>query len=188
MQYYDNFMSDAVLAETIKLTKDNFKWEEAGDKKFYCQHPPESLKELFTATVVHHLGVDVEHIFSFIRRATDEIDTDWNIHADQFVNGDVPSIAAVWCLSEKPEYLLNGTAFWTHKEHGTHLTGDVEGYEAQRAHENDLDQFELDNIISYKQNRVIIYDANRFHSAYPNRAWSEGRDVMAAFFKCKHVG
>ena len=185
MQYYDNFMPQQVLEETIKFTEDTgFEWVEAGDKKFFCMHPTETLKHLSNEMISHLIGQPLTPIFSFIRRATDEIDTDWNIHADQFVNGDTPTLAAVWCISEKPKDTLNGTAFWSHKDYGTHLTGDVEAYEAQRANENRLDQFELDNIVSYKQNRVIIYDANRFHSAYPNKAWPEGRDVMASFFKC----
>lgn len=185
MTYFDDFLPSMVLEDTIKFYQDQgFTTLEAGDKSFTSVMPSATLTHLVEVKIAQLLGKPVQNIFSFIRKATDTIDTDWNIHADQHIGEAKPKLAAVLYLSEKPEDVLNGTAFWTHATHGTHLDGNNDEHEEQRKHENDLSQFTLDQMISYKQNRLVIYDANRFHSAYPNKAWKQGRIVMAMFLEC----
>ena len=183
MIFYDNFLPNEVLEETLAyIDYIGFEDWKHGDKTFNAVHPSKTLIELSTQKLELLLNRKLDLVFSFIRRATPEIDTNWNIHADQWVGLDQPKLAAVWYLSKKPKGVTGGTAVWTHDKWGTHLTGNEDEYNEQRAHENNKDEFELDQVVGYKQNRVVVYDANRFHSAYPNNAGFE-RIVMASFFK-----
>lgn len=185
MQYFDNFLSKDVLEETLEdITTTGFKDITYGDKTFHSYEPRASLKDLVynKLSMVH--GKQVSPIYAFARQATTTTDTNWNIHSDAHIFGVLPTHACVLCLSEKPKGLLNGTAFWRHDKYGTHFKDPLTEFDAQRADENDLTKFELEKLIAYKQNRAIIYDSNRYHSAYPNTAWDEnlGRVVMAIFY------
>ena len=183
MVYYDNFLPEHVLDETLAYCQEaGFHDWVVGDKTFNSVHPMAALQELKRSQVSSLINQPVELIFSYIRRATGDMDTNWNIHSDQIINGEQPRVAAVWYLSEKPQGVIGGTACWRHEKWGTHLTGTTEEYDAQRANENDLGQFELDQVVGYKQNRCVVYDANRFHSKYPNNVGFE-RIVMASFYK-----
>ena len=50
---------------------------------------------------------------------------------------------------------------------------------------NNLDKWKLNTVLGYKQNRLISYPANYFHSKYPNESWEKGRQVFVMFYKIK---
>ena len=51
---------------------------------------------------------------------------------------------------------------------------------------NDISKWNLKSVIGYKQNRLISYPCNYFHSKYPNKSWKEGRVVLVMFYKSKN--
>ena len=196
MLYYDNFHTDDVLKEALDHAKEKgFEKVQTGDlttpgdkivnKSFVALLPTKTLESLHTEKISLMMRKPIKHIFSFIRRATDEEDTDWRIHADTVIMGQQPTHAAVWYMSEKPQGLDCGTAFWSHHKHGIDLdpSNVMEFNRILTEDANKKELFELDGLVGYKQNRVVIYRANRFHSKYPNKAWKDGRIVLATFFK-----
>ena len=188
MLYFDNVLQEDTLKEVEQHIEANgFKEYDFGDKSFWACLPTSTLTELITEKVSVATQKPLDHIFSFIREATDKQDTDWRIHADSIIFGQQPLYAAVLYISDKPEDVLNGTAFWTHKEYGKGLVNpENKVYDDLLSKDaNDKSKWELDEIVSFKKNRLLIYPATRFHSAYPNKAWGDGRIVMASFFKSK---
>ena len=51
---------------------------------------------------------------------------------------------------------------------------------------NDETKWKLNTIIGYKDNRLLSYPCNYFHSKYPNTSWKEGRQVYVMFYKYKN--
>mgnify|MGYP003661794032 CR=1 FL=1 len=47
------------------------------------------------------------------------------------------------------------------------------------------DNWRLNTVLGYEQNRLISYPANYFHSKYPNKSWKKGRQVFVMFYKIK---
>ncbi len=82
---------------------------------------------------------------------------------------------------------LNGTAFWEHKKYGHNLSNDIltsKTYDDLLLNDsNDLKNWKLNTVIGYKQNRLISYPSNYFHSKYPNKCWEQGRKVFVMFYK-----
>lgn len=105
---------------------------------------------------------------------------------------DLKGISPFDSTEQKPTFDLFGTAFWKHKKHGYRLSSETTNEEYNRLIEidsNDLSKWELDSVVSTKENRLLIYEANMFHSKYPNVAWSDengkGRMVLVLFFNVK---
>ncbi len=182
----DNFLRNNILKSLNKYLV-NFKEVDAGDKKFWIMNPPED----FTAWMCDKISVienkRIENILSFFRIATDELDTDWRIHCDSIINGQLPLRAIVLYMSEPGLDELNGTALWEHKELGCSLPVDQltsKKYDDLILNEsNKLDNWKLNTVIGYKKNRLVSYPSNYFHSKYPNKSWEKGRKVFVMFYK-----
>jgi hypothetical protein len=79
---------------------------------------------------------------------------------------------------------LNGTAFWEHYKHGEKFNNiSPEEYNRLLIEDsNDRDKWLLKSVIGHKQNRVLSYPCNYFHSKYPN-AFVNSRKVFVMFYK-----
>ena len=156
-----------------------------GDKVFHIQY----VDEYFTSDVVKKLekieNKKINPILSFFRCATDDLDTDWRIHSDYIINGVNPDRACVIYMSKSQMECLNGTAFWQHETYGDKLPDNttIEEYNRMLIEESeDLSKWELKSVVGGKENRLVSYPANYFHSKYPSRAWKEGRYVFVMFY------
>ena len=130
----------------------------------------------------------VENILCFFRQAKKGQDNDWRIHNDTIIQGQQPEKALVLYISEEIKDKLNGTAFWSHKELGdTYPGGSVNDFnKLLTADSNDISKWDLKSVIGHKQNRLISYPCNYFHSKYPNE-FTENREVLVMFYKLKKM-
>jgi hypothetical protein len=156
-----------------------------GDKTFYVQLSD----SLFDKTVIDLISKKennkINNILSFFRMSTDVLDTDWRIHSDLNIMGQRPDRAAVLYMTPRVINDLHGTAFWSHRVYGDSLPPHVTDKEFDDMiikEANEVDQWELQSVIGYKQNRLVSYNANYFHSKYPNKSWVEGRIVYVIFY------
>ena len=83
---------------------------------------------------------------------------------------------------------LHGTAFWDHKQYGNKQPKNISSKEYDNfliKESGNLDNWRLNTVLGYEQNRLISYPANYFHSKYPNKSWKKGRQVFVMFYKIK---
>ena len=107
-------------------------------------------------------------------------------HGDLNIEGEKPDRALVLYISPRKIDELHGTALWRHKKYGKSLPDTVTNEEFDRMilkESENLDNWTLDSVIGYEQNRAISYPANYFHSKYPNKSWKSGREVFVMFYK-----
>lgn len=182
----DNFLQNNILNKINNYLVD-FKEVDTGDKKFWVMDSPEDFTSYMTNKISMIENKEINNILSFFRIATDELDTDWRIHCDSIINDQLPERAIVLYLSEPGLNELNGTALWDHVDHGNSL--DYKDLSCDKFDDlllneaNDLNRWTLNSVIGYKQNRLLSYPSNYFHSKYPNKCWGKGRKVFVMFYK-----
>lgn len=182
----DDFLRNNILRTINKYLVD-FREVDTGNKKFWIMDSPEDFTSYMCKRLSDIENKKINNILSFFRIATDELDTDWRIHCDSIIAGELPTRAIVLYLSEPGLDELNGTALWEHKELGhslpmSQLTSSK--YDDLILNEsNKLENWKLNTVIGYKQNRLLSYPSNYFHSKYPNKCWEKGRKVFVMFYK-----
>lgn len=143
--------------------------------------------ELFYEILGNNLGRIITPNLHYFRLGTKEDSPTTYIHADSGCS----KYAAVWYLTEAPDDVVAGTAFWKHK-----ATGLEQISEQDRAASNLLQMLDADGadeskwkmvgLCGQKFNRCVVYPTNIFHSRYPQDAWgnnaSNGRIVFTSFF------
>ena len=183
----DDFIDkDLFKIATDYLKKGEFLKHTVGEKNFYTQSSPESFNKYILGELGIIEGRPVENILSFFRTSTNELDTQWRIHSDLKIKGEHPDRAAVLYMSPRELENLHGTAFWEHCIYGSSLPSHVEDDEYNKMIEIDaekLERWRLVSVVGYKENRLISYPANYFHSKYPNKSWKEGREIFVMFYK-----
>lgn len=183
----DDFLEDYIYDSVYSsLLNNEFQAVEVGDKKFWVQYSNKEFDDMIVSKLSSIDGVERECLLGFFRVATDEVDTDWRIHADSKVGDIRPERALVLYISESTKEGLHGTAFWKHKKMGYEMPIDTTNEEADRfllEEANNVDNWELHSVIGYKPNRALMYPSNYFHSKYPNEGWKEGRMVYVMFYR-----
>jgi len=162
---------------------------EVDAKKFFVTDVPFGLQESIVSVLssVHHKEIKI--LLSTIRKATKFLDKDWGIHADWDVGvGEAPQYGAVYYISENNEE-LNGTALWRHKEHGYEMPNSFsreDKLDITNKSYHDIDDWELSSVIGGKENRLVTYPAEYFHSKFPKQAWGttqkDSRLILALFY------
>jgi len=182
----DNFLGQRVFDTVYQLLLNNtFNGVQVGDKVFYIQESNESFDEYVLNKLSEIDGIKRKSLLSFFRVATDELDTDWRVHADSKIGDVMPQMALVLYISPSHMNGLHGTAFWKHKKMGYEMPLDTSDEEADRMlleESNNLDNWELSSVVGYKPNRAVAYPANYFHSKYPNLGWKDGRMIYVIFY------
>jgi len=182
----DNFIPRDILIKLNKYLVD-FKEVQMPGKKFWVMNAPNYFIDWIVPKISSLEGQHIQPILSFFRMSTNKLDIDWRIHCDSIIDEQVPKRALVLYISSSPIKTLHGTAFWSHKVHGDKL--DPEELNTEKFNNillNDsenLDMWNLNSIIGYKQNRLVSYPSNYFHSKYPNKSWEKGRKVFVMFYK-----
>jgi len=181
----DNFLEPKVLEAVLK---DNRKYMEVKTpgKSFWVKEPSNDLIEYVVKKISYIEHKEVENVLCFFRQAKENQDVDWRIHNDSIIEGQQPENAIVLYLSEDNVKGLNGTAFWSHKTHGDTYKGSTED-DFNRLlinDSNDTSKWDLKTVIGHKQNRLISYPCEYFHSKYPNK-FNKSREVLVMFYKTK---
>tara|TARA_R100000664_G_scaffold8968_1_gene14776 strand:- start:4834 stop:5385 length:552 start_codon:yes stop_codon:yes gene_type:complete len=113
----------------------------------------------------------------YFRLSTPDLDNDIRIHTDQ---NHCDYIGIIFLTESNND--IDGTAFWEHPIHGNYLYDKAKPKEIDNIIEyegKDETMWRLDNVISARENRLIMYKSNMFHSRYP---FKPTYDRMAAVF------
>lgn len=173
----DDYFEDETFKAIQEYAKSEFRIVKAGDKEFSVLDTPEQLIPL--------LQMDgYKLILTFIRSAHKDFDTDLRIHADNIINGEKAEMASMFYISGD-EVSTNGTAFYTHNHYGRKLPADISNDEFDRLileDSNDSKQWRKQDIVIGVPNRRLLYDANYFHSKFPQVIKKGVRKVLVCFY------
>ena len=176
----DNFLPDETFRELQNycLEKD-FETVVVGGKEFSVLETPDNIIP-FLKQPGHKITL------TFIRQANELIDTKLNIHADGIIQGQISSLASVLYINDSQGVTENGTAFWEHEKHGYKLPSDCSIQEFNRLlteDANDIEKWEQLGFYRSKQNRLLTYPSNYFHSKWPQKIESGRRVICVSFYK-----
>jgi hypothetical protein len=181
----DDFL-DINLINLLNSNKDKFQEIKTPGKSFWVKEIPNPIMDIIKFEIEHLEHNRIEPILGFLREAKEDQDNDWRIHNDSIIEGEQPDRACVLYISDTKQSGLHGTAFWEHKKHGDRFkNASIEEQNRLLIEDaNDLDLWDLKSIIGHKQNRLISYPCNYFHSKYPNE-FIDNRVVFVMFYKIK---
>ena len=188
MIYIEDDFLEKELLDTLLLDKRDYQEVKTPGKSFWVKEPHSLLVDYMISKISYIENRQVENILCFFRQAKEGQDNNWRIHNDTIIEGQQPEKAIVLYLSENKTKELNGTAFWSHKDFGdTYPGGSKDDFnELLTSDANDTSKWDLKSVIGHKQNRLISYPCNYFHSKYPNE-FKESREVLVMFYKLKKL-
>lgn len=178
----DNFLPTELYKELINYC-DDFKKIETPGKDFFVKELPSELIHYIERSLEKLEGRDIKSIICFAREAKKNQDNNWRIHNDTVIEGQQPDRAMVLFVKAN-EDKLNGTAFWEHENYG-YTYNESSGEEFNRMlieDANDKSKWKLNSVVGYRDNRLLSYPCNYFHSKYPNE-YKDQRIVVVMFYK-----
>jgi len=180
----DNFLSQELLDEFLN-DKSDFIEHRYPDKSFWVKMPSEKFNQYVINKIEKIEGKKIKNILSFFREAKENQDDDWRIHNDSIINNDYPDRAIVLFMESEDSDNLNGTAFWEHKKFGQTYQEEknAKNFNKILSEESEnIDAWTLKSVIGYKQNRLLSYPCEYFHSKYP-KEFKQSRKVFVMFYK-----
>ena len=180
--FVDNFLPIDLYNELVTYC-DEFKEVKTPGKSFWIKELPKEFNDYIVDRLENIEGKKIKNIISFAREANQGQDNDWRIHNDTIIQGEQPDRAVVLFLKAN-EVGLHGTAFWEHENYGhTYIKSDIEEFNKMLTNDaNDETKWKLNSIIGYRDNRLLSYPCNYFHSKYPNE-FTDQRIVVVMFYK-----
>ena len=178
----DNFLPKQLYKDLVEYC-DEFKEVEYPDKSFWVKKLPSELINYIERSLEKIEGKDIKSILCFAREAKEGQDNDWRIHNDTIIKNEQPDRAIVLYIKAN-ENKLNGTAFWEHENYGhTYLKSNSEEFNRMLKEDaNDKSKWKLNSVIGSKDNRLLSYPCEYFHSKYPNE-YENQRIVLVMFYK-----
>jgi hypothetical protein len=178
----DNFLPDSLYKSLKDYSYDFEKFQTPG-KDFWIKQVPEELKDYIVDSLEKTEGKKIESILCFLREANENQDSDWRIHNDTAIMGCKPDRAIVLYIKAE-EDKLHGTAFWEHENYGhTYIESDSEEFDRMLVEDaNDKSKWKLGTVIGHKDNRLLSYPCDYFHSKYP-KEYKNQRVVLVMFYK-----
>lgn len=184
MIYIEDDFLDIEIINKINDDNEEFLEVKTPGKSFWVKMPTEEFIEIVCNKISKIENCSITPILSFFREAKEGQDTDWRIHNDAIIEGQQPDRAIVLYISKDGYGDLNGTAFWEHRKHGEKFEN-ITSEEYNRLlieDSNDRDKWILKSVVGHKQNRLVSYPCNYFHSKYPNE-FVNSRKVFVMFYK-----
>ena len=178
----DNFLPEQLYRELVGYC-DDFKEVKYPDKSFWVKEIPTELNNYIVSNLQKIEGRKIKNILSFLREAKQGQDNDWRIHNDTIIDGEQPDRAIVLYIKSN-QHGLNGTAFWEHENYGhTYIKSNSEEFNRMLKEDaNDKSKWKLNSVVGYKDNRLLSYPCEYFHSKYPNE-YKDQRIVLVMFYK-----
>lgn len=179
----DNFLEQYLLDDFLRDDSD-FAELKMKEKSFWVKMPSQNFNNYVVSKIESLEHSRIKNILSFFREAKQNQDNDWRIHNDSIILGEKPDRAIVLFMDSEESNKLNGTAFWEHKTYGdTYCGNSNEEFDRMLLEDaNNRDLWNLKSVIGYKQNRLLSYPCNYFHSKYPNE-FINPRRVFVMFYK-----
>ena len=178
----DNFLPESLYTELLNYS-DEFNEVKTPGKSFWVKELPNEFIKYITDKLEKLEGKKIKNILAFLREAKEGQDNDWRIHNDTIIQGQQPDRAIVLYIKGN-EDRLNGTAFWEHESYGhTYIDSNEEEFNRMLKNDsNDRSKWKLNSVVGYKDNRLVSYPGNYFHSKYPNE-YKNQRIVLIMFYK-----
>jgi len=178
----DDFLPHNLYEELVNYCE-AFKEVKTTDKSFWVKNLPPELIHYIEKALEKIEGRDIKSILCFAREAKQGQDNDWRIHNDTIIQDQQPDRAIVLFIKAN-EDKLHGTAFWEHENYGhTYTQSNNEEFNRVLTEDaNDKSKWRLNSIIGYKENRLLSYPCNYFHSKYP-KEYTDQRIVLVMFYK-----
>lgn len=181
--FIDNFLSQDLLNDFLN-DKSPFIEHKTVGKSFWVRIPDSKFNNYVIQKIQKIENKRVKNILSFFREAKQGQDNNWRIHNDTIIMGQQPDRAIVLFMESEDTNQLNGTGFWEHKEYGDTYNGNgTEQFNKILARESEnINKWTLKSLVGYKQNRLLSYPCNYFHSKYPNE-FKQPRRVFVMFYQ-----
>tara|TARA_R100000951_G_scaffold46740_2_gene40003 strand:+ start:32 stop:589 length:558 start_codon:yes stop_codon:yes gene_type:complete len=178
----DNFLPKNLYKALLNYV-DDFEEIKYPDKSFWTKDLPNEFNNFIVGKLEKIEGRKIKNILSFAREAKLGQDNDWRIHNDTIINGDQPDRAIVLYVKAN-EDKLHGTAFWEHENYGhTYIKSNNDEFDRMlREDSNDKTKWKLNSVVGCKDNRLLSYPCEYFHSKYPNE-YNNQRIVIVMFYK-----
>jgi len=178
----DNFLPHNLYEQLVNYC-DEFAEVKTTNKSFWVKELPSELIHYIERSLEKLEGKDIKSILCFAREAKESQDDDWRIHNDTIIEGQQPDRAMVLFVKAN-EDKLNGTAFWEHENYGyTYKESSSEEFNRMLIEDaNDKSKWKLNSVVGYRDNRLLSYPCNYFHSKYPNK-YKDQRIVVVMFYK-----
>ena len=178
----DNFLPQNLFKTLVEYC-DEFEEVKYPDKSFWVKEVPTELNNYIINDLEKIEGKKIKNILSFLREAKQGQDNDWRIHNDTVIEGEQPDRAIVLYIKSNQQG-LNGTAFWEHENYGhTYIKSNSEEFNRMLKEDaNDKSRWELNSVVGCKDNRLLSYPCEYFHSKYPNE-YEDQRIVLVMFYK-----
>jgi len=178
----DDFLPPNVFKSLLSYSN-NFKEVKTPGKSFWIKELPNDLTKYIVNKLETIEGKKIKNILSFLREAKKGQDTDWRIHNDSIIKGEQPDRAIVLYVKSN-ETKLNGTAFWEHKDYKFNYikSSNKEFNRMLIEDSNDLTKWKLNSVVGHRNNRLLSYPSEYFHSKYPNE-FKNKRIVLIMFYK-----
>lgn len=184
--FVDNFLSQELLDEFLQDDSEFFEFPTEG-KSFWVRFPSNKFNQYVISEIEKIENKKVQNILSFFREAKEGQDNNWRIHNDARSGaffGHQPHRAIVLFMESEETDSLNGTAFWEHEKYGDVYfdRGDEHFDEILKSESEKREVWTLKSVVGYRQNRLLSYPCNYFHSKYPNE-FKQPRRVFVMFYK-----
>lgn len=177
----DNFLPEQDFKKLQDYCYSNeFKIRDTGEKEFLVLPTP---KELLQKLKLNNAEISL----SFIRKAHKDFDTDLRIHCDSIINGNKTVMASVLYINKPEGVTQNGTRFYNHKIYGPKLEADDPKIfdDLISNHSEIKENWEPTDKVYSKPNRLLVYDALKFHSKWPQVIEEGERIVLVTFYTDK---
>lgn len=174
----DDFFGENTFKAIQEYCEQDFQIVNIGGKEFSVLQTPEELLPLIQLE-------GYELTLTFIRNAWKDFDTDLRIHCDYYINNKKTDLASVLYINDSKGITPNGTAFFKHKKYGIKSPENLSKEEFDRLiteDSNNIDSWDKTDYISSVPNRRLLYDANYWHSKYPNIIKEGIRIVLVCFY------
>lgn len=177
----DNFLTNPDKIKELGYSVSYIDWE-APDGHTYKRVYPIEIPEVVEG-LSQVMGKPIQLFGMAFRLNYDKEVPNKEIHADLGWG----THAAVYYLSDPPEGVDSGTAFWEHKSGYDRIRkGDYHVFKAVDGDWDKPEKWEQTKFVSCKDNSCIIYKSELFHSRWPFSAFGnspqDGRLVVVAFF------
>ena len=172
-----------VLYKSLRDYSEGFEKYPTPGKDFWVKDVPHDLKTYIVNKLENIEGNKIENILCFLREAKKGQDNNWRIHNDTAIMGCKPDRAIVLYIKSSEDG-LHGTAFWEHENYGhTYIESDSEEFDRMLTEDaNDKSKWKLETVIGHKDNRLLSYPCDYFHSKYP-KEYKNQRVVLVMFYK-----
>jgi hypothetical protein len=137
----------------------------------YAGELPTPLARLIEGKVQEAWGEELTPIATFARLNDTELDNTFRIHSDGLVQGQQPTVAAVYYIENGG----SGTALMTHEEYGDQGSG---------IYTTDDGKWTVGEFVAGNANSMFVYEAQAFHTRYPEKS-EDTRVVIVSFLKGK---